>query len=163
MNGFAIVLGALLFVAGVLLLVLILNLIERRAAKPRPLKPHFLRLGQIAPDDACPCKQGKASSRTYAQCCRPGDIKKLERDIREFLWRRWARRSYGGRRRMKTLRQRLEEFPVPDVVFPAWVTHPEDHVFPVSETLLRAWRPDRGQQFDLREPPFEDTMMDDII
>ncbi|MFH1419218.1 MAG: hypothetical protein ABII12_13150 [Planctomycetota bacterium] len=64
---------------------------------------------------------------------------------------------------MRTLEQRLEDYPVPEVVLPEWVTHPEDHVFPISEQLLRTWRPDGGRRSVPCEPRFEDSTVDDVI
>jgi len=162
-NGFAVIFGALLLAVVAFLLVLTLNRLGQRASRPRPLKSYFLRLGRVAPGDVCPCKQDASSKRSYGQCCRPKDIEKLERDVREFLWRRWAKRSYGGRRRMRTLEQRLEDHPMPEVILPEWVTHPEDHVFPVSEQLLRTWSPDRRRKSVPCEPQFEDSTVDDVI
>lgn len=163
MQGFAAALIALLSLAGVAILVLILHWIGVRASKQRPLKPYFLRLGRIAPSDVCPCPQGRSSELTYHECCRPKDVEKLDRDLKEYLWRRWAKRSYGGRRRMKTLSQRLEEFPVPEVTYPEWVVHPEHHAFPISDTLLRAWSPDRGLEPAPSEHLPGDSTIDDIF
>ena len=162
-NGFAIFIGALLLAIGVVLVAVILSRIAKRASRPQSLKPHFLRLGRVAPDAPCPCKQDESSDRPYEQCCRPTDIEKLERDVKEYLWRRWSKRSYGGRRRMRTLEQRLDDFPMPEVALPNWGTRPEDHVFPIDERRLRAWRPDRGRGSGRREPGLEDSTIDDVI
>ncbi len=162
-NAFAIFLGAMLLAVGVVLVVLILRRLGKRVSQPRSLKPHFLRLGRVAPGDVCPCKQDESSSRSYEQCCRPTDIEKLRREVQEYVWRRWSKRSYGGRRRMRTLEQRLHDYPMPDVVLPKWVAHPEAHTFPIDEQQLRAWSPDRNRGAALRPDPLEDSTIDDVI
>lgn len=64
---------------------------------------------------------------------------------------------------MRTLQQRLEDHPVPEVALPGWVTHPGVYVFPVSEELLRAWSPDRRRKADGSEQDLDDSPVDDVI
>lgn len=162
--GEIVVVFGLFSVAAVLLLLVWASIgLGKRASRPRPLKPHFLRLGQVAPGDACPCGLDELPKRSYSECCRPKDVRTLEREVREYLWRRWAKRSYGGRRRIRTLAQRIEDHPMPEVVLPVWVTHPEGHVFPLGDEVLRAWRPDLRRKDDSLETILEDSAVDDIL
>lgn len=103
--------------------------------------PHFLRLGQFAPADKCYCEAGQSSGRTYQDCCRSKDIEKLEADVRSYNWHEWTKKSYAGRRWTRSMQDRLEEYPLPPVILPEWVTSPEKHTFPVADEMLRTWRP----------------------
>jgi hypothetical protein len=36
---------------------------------------------------------------------------------------------------------RLDQYPLPPVVLPSWVSDPEQHSFPIDEAVLRDWLP----------------------
>jgi len=110
----------------------------RRMSGPE-LKKHYLRLGRFAPDAPCPCGQGNR----YAACCRPRDIERLERDVVGYLSQRWSRGSYKGRRRISSMKNRLQDHPLPPVVLPGWVSDPGLYKFPIADNILREWKPDQ--------------------
>lgn len=115
---------------------LLVALVSRR----RPLKPHYLRLAQHSPQTACPC----GCPAAYQDCCRPRDVEALQESVRGYLIQRWSHRSFAGRRHSRPLRDRLETYPLPQIVLPDWVTRPERHSFPIAETALRSWDPWRA-------------------
>lgn len=123
--------------AGALFALVATRLGKALAKKQRSLKPHFRRLGEIAPTHPCPCHK---PSGVYGHCCRPRDIEKLEQDVRTFIFNDWMRRS-GGRSRARSMKARLEDFPMSEVTFPDWVTSPKDYTFPIEESVLRSWSP----------------------
>jgi len=123
--------------AGVVFAIVVMRAGRRMAAPRSPLKPHFRRLGEIAPLHPCPCRTPGGS---YDQCCRPRDVKQVEQDVHEFIFKDWMRRS-GGRSRARPMQARLDDFPMPDVTLPPWVTTPEAFSFPIDDTELRAWTP----------------------
>jgi hypothetical protein len=112
------------------------------------LKKHYLRLGQIAPDEPCPCGQGKK----YMFCCRPRDVERLERDVVSYLTARWSRGSYKGRRSISSMKNRIQENPLPVVVLPGWVSDPDLYDFPIAEDVLREWTPVRRKRRSQGKP-----------
>lgn len=124
-------------VLGVAFAVVAERLGRKLLSRPGKLKAHFRRLGQVAPHFPCPCAR---SGKGYGECCREGDVSRLERDVRDFIFTDWMHRS-GGRRRARSMQMRLEDFPIPEVVLPGWVTDPESFTFPIDEQELRSWSP----------------------
>lgn len=51
------------------------------------------------------------------------------------------------------MQTRLEEYPIPPLVLPSWVTHPGRYRFPIEEKRLRRWNPLRAQR--RKAPRFE--------
>jgi hypothetical protein len=135
MNNQLILLG--LGLAGVTFAILATKLGKSLAGKDRTLKPYFKRLGQVAPAHPCPCKK---PAGPYERCCRPGDVEKIEQDVRDYIFSHWMRRS-GGRSKARPMQARLEDFPMSKVTLPDWVTSPSDYSFPIEETILREWTP----------------------
>lgn len=141
--------GEVLLAVGLLLLaVVLLALLFLRvsAAAPAgratpPLKLGYERLGRTAPGDPCPCPSAGATKRPYAECCRAKDVAELEEDVRRYLWKHWSHHSYAGRRRSRSMKHRLEDHPLPNVVLPDWVTSPKRFTFPIDEPTLRGWSP----------------------
>jgi len=133
----AVYVAVLSLLAGTCLLALARR-IARRWIRPPALPPHYLRLGRVAPDQSCPCG---ARGLTYASCCRPADVARLTEDVREYLWQRWAHRSFAGRRSSRSMQHRLEDYPIPPVTLPDWVYRPDRHTFPIEERKLRRWNP----------------------
>jgi hypothetical protein len=127
----------LLFLAFAAILVTSILLIAWLTRRSSPLRPHYRRLGETAPADQCPC--GRAV--TYRECCRSQDIAKLRDDVRSFLVQKWSHRSFAGRRSSRRFNDRVESYPLPQLVMPDWVASPEKYSFPVSEAMLRAWDP----------------------
>ena len=153
------ILLALLLVLGGLLLVILFLWLTRRACgrNQPPLQPHYLRLGRSAPDDACPCGRAGAAPRPYRECCRRADVNALAEEVREFLWKHWSHRSFAGRRRSRSMINRLEDFPLPPFVLPDWVERPEKFTFPISEEELRAWSPLSRKPTVHRQPDIEEA------
>jgi hypothetical protein len=149
----------LLLLVGVLLALVFLRLsaaARRRGLGSGSLKPHYQRLGRFAPGEPCPCGAKDASERSYAECCRPRDVAALEEDVRAFLWKYWSHHSYAGRRRSSSMRHRLEDHPLPQVVLPDWVISPEKFTFPIDEQTLRNWSPLGGTRRHKAPPVPED-------
>lgn len=117
-----------------------------RLPSARDFLPSYGRLGRHAPASACPCgaKAADGSGRSYSDCCRPADVQELERQVREFIFKDWCRRSYAGRRSTRNIQQRLEDYPMPPVVLPDWVSHPERFEFPVDQDRMQSWNPIRA-------------------
>lgn len=59
----------------------------------------------------------------------------------DYAWRRWSRSSYGGRRSSRSMKARLEDYPIPTIQLPDWVTTPEKFAFPVSSKEVEGWNP----------------------
>ena len=134
-----------LVVLGGLLMAILGERIGRKLIRrPPKLKPFYLRLSRTAPQDPCPCGQAGSSERTYEECCRPGDVENLEQEVKQFIWTDWMKRS-GGRSRARSMRLRLQDFPTPEFSLPEWVTHPEEHTFPIDDEKIRAWTPLRKE------------------
>ena len=108
-------------------------------------RPSFERLGRHAPEADCPCGRtgAEGDQLVYGACCRPRDVESLQKDVQEYLFRVWCRRSYAGRRSSRSMQQRLADYPMPPVVLPPWVREPERFQFPIEEDNLRAWNPMR--------------------
>src|SRR5512140_1482337 len=124
-------LDLLLLLGGLLLIIFFVWVARRPFSAPPPLKDYYLRLGQTAPDDACPCGRGGSARRPYRDCCRPRDVHDLSEEVRKFLWKHWSHRSFAGRRRSRSMQTRLEDFPLPRIILPDWVEVPEKHTFPI--------------------------------
>lgn len=124
----------------VLVVALILKRVHRYVRHPE-LSPHYSRLGQTAPAQPCACRSNRDGRRTYSECCRSRDVKRLESDVREYLWRHWASQSRDDRRSSRRMSDRLDQYPLPPVVLPSWVSDPERHSFPIDEAVLRDWLP----------------------
>lgn len=146
-QSFGIQLIALTFFGGLGVL-LLLRLIMRHLSSRIPgdghrLLPCYERLGHFGPDAPCPCgSQVDGAAKRYSDCCRGKDVTTLEQEIREHLMQRWMHRSYAGRRWSRPMAQRLEDYPIPEtVILPRWVRKPEEFEFPITEKLLRKWRP----------------------
>ena len=133
----------LVMLGGFLLAVLGERVGRKLIRRPPKLKPFYLRLSRAAPQDPCPCGGAESSRRTYQECCRPGDLENLEQEVKQFIWTDWMRRS-GGRSRARSMSLRLKDFPTPELSLPEWVTHPEEHAFPIDDEKVRAWTPLRG-------------------
>jgi len=133
----------LLLLVGVLLALLFLRVSAAAPAvqETQSLVPCYERLGRTAPGDPCPCASARATKRPYAACCRAKDVAELEEEVRRFLWKHWSHHSYAGRRRSRSMKHRLEDHPLPNVVLPDWVTSPERFTFPIDERTLRDWSP----------------------
>jgi hypothetical protein len=143
--------GAAALVAAVLGAFVVFALLLARLAKHRrPLKPHYLRLGLHSPQGPCPCGRPAA----YQDCCRPRDAEALREGVRGFLIQKWSHRSFAGRRQSRPLRDRLETYPLPQVVLPDWVSRPERYSFPIAESALRSWNPWKA---NLESPPDLDS------
>jgi hypothetical protein len=123
------------FVSALAVLVIVNRI--ARSERNRALLDYYARLGRLGPDDPCAC----ASGRTYADCCRDRDVAELQDDVIDYQWKPWSHDSYVGRRRVSSMRQRLEEHPLPCPTLPPWVEEPREHRFPISDEVLRAWRP----------------------
>lgn len=137
---FFIISGALV---GAFLVRGIVRMLARRLPEGAPLNAAYARLGRTAPGDPCPCSGGTENGApAYQDCCRARDVAELEDLVREFLFRRWSHKSYAGRRWSRPMKDRLQDYPLPgQVILPRWVRKPEDFEFPISEKLLRKWRP----------------------
>ncbi len=129
----------LVLAASVMAALAILVILNRVACseRNRELLDYYARLGRLGPDDPCAC----ASGRSYAACCRDRDVAELRDDVIDYQWKPWSHGSYVGRRRVSSMKQRLEEHPLPCPTLPTWVEEPREHRFPISEEVLRAWRP----------------------
>ncbi len=123
--------------SGVVFAILATRLGKSLAGKDRTLKPYFRRLGRVAPTHPCPCKNPSGS---YDQCCRPNDVTTIEQDVRDFVFSYWMRKS-GGRSRARPMKARLEDFPMPEVILPEWVTSPDEFAFPIEDAKIREWSP----------------------
>ncbi len=130
----------LVLVGGVLFAVLGHRFGRRFVPKQAALKPFYSRLCQISPDDPCPCDKSNSTSKAYKHCCRASDLENLEQEVRQVIWTDWMRRS-SGRSQMRSMKLRLEDFPMSEFSLPEWVAHPEDHTFPIDEEIVRAWTP----------------------
>ena len=130
----------LVVLAGVLLAVVGERVGRKLVRRPGRLQPYFFRLSQVAPDDPCPCSKSGASEPSYEDCCRARDVERLEEYTKKFVWQVWMRRS-SGRRRAGSMRHRLQDHPVPEVVLPEWVTDPGEYTFPIAEEVVAAWTP----------------------
>jgi len=131
----------LVVAAGVLLAVIGERVGRKLVKRPGRLRPFFERLSRVGPQDACPC--GKANpARTYQDCCRARDVEHLEQYTKQFIWTNWMRRS-SGRRRAGSMRHRMHDYPMAEVVLPEWVTTPEKYTFPIDEEIVCAWTPVR--------------------
>lgn len=108
--------------------------------RPKALKAFYRRLGTVAPDEPCVCPAARSSPRPYRACCRPKDVGLLEQEVRQFVWTNWMRRS-GGRSRFRSMKHRLQDYPMGALTLPPWVTHPEQFSFPVTNDVLQAWTP----------------------
>ena len=124
-----------------LVCVAVLLLLGRLSPKAVTLQPFYHRLCEIAPATPCPCRRGRALNRAYAECCRPRDVDRLRSYAMDYAWRQWSHRSYGGRRRSRSMTTRLEDYPMPAVQLPVWVTNPDDYTFPIPQAEVRAWSP----------------------
>lgn len=123
--------------AAAMVVLMLVNRAARVRRRGRVLAEYYLRLGRTAPEAPCPC----GSRKVYFDCCRNLDVVKLRDDVIDMCWRRWAHKSYPGRRRASTLKHRLEDHPLPRPALPPWVEHPEACRFPVPDEELRAWHP----------------------
>jgi len=108
--------------------------------KPPELKEFYYRLAQHSPEDPCPCDQALSVGKTYQACCRSGDLEDMEQEVRRVIWTDWMRRS-SGRKRTRSMKLRMEDFPMSEFSLPEWVTHPEEHSFPIEEERIRVWTP----------------------
>jgi len=132
---------------GVLFAFVATKLGARLRDRDRGLKTYFRRLGELSPESPCPCA---LSGQRYSDCCRPRDVERLEADVRNYLFTHWMRRS-GGRARSRSMKTRIEDFPLPQVTLPPWVASPQDYHFPVDQETLRNWSPHRPET-DTAEP-----------
>lgn len=123
-------------VMSALTILVILNRVAR-FERNRELLDYYARLGQLGPNEPCAC----ASGRSYAGCCRDRDVAELRDDIIDYQWKPWSHGSYAGRRRVSSMKYRLEAHPLPTLTLPPWVEEPSRHHFPISGEVLRAWRP----------------------
>lgn len=114
-------------------------LLRRLSPKAVGLQPFYLRLCEIAPSSPCPCD--RAANRAYADCCRPRDVESLKAYAMDYAWRQWSHRSYGGRRRSRSMTSRLEDYPIPPVQLPEWITAPDKYAFPISAEEVLRWSP----------------------
>ncbi len=130
----------LVILSGVIFAVLGHRLGRRFVLKQKELKPFYHRLSYISPADICPCRQSMSTGRNYQSCCRSSDLENLEQEVRQVIWTDWMRRS-SGRSRTRSMKLRLEDFPMSEFSLPEWVTHPDDHTFPIDEEKIRAWTP----------------------
>lgn len=116
-------------------------LLRRWSPRAVALQPYYHRLCEIAPASPCPCRRGRKANRAYADCCRPRDVERLTSYATDYAWRKWSHRSYGGRRRSRSMGDRMAEYPLRPVELPDWVIAPNDFAFPIAQADVQAWNP----------------------